>query len=59
MLRLTGSASTIEFMPPLAEGDMTRRCPDISKMRQLLDRPPVPLEDGIRRLVEHFQSGQR
>lgn len=59
VLRLTGSASTIEFMPPLAEGDMTRRCPDISKMRQLLDRPPVPLEDGIRRLVEHFQSGQR
>jgi UDP-glucuronate decarboxylase len=54
VIRLTGSSSGIEFQPPLAEGDMTRRCPDTAKMRQLLDRPLVKLEDGIRRLVEHY-----
>jgi UDP-glucuronate decarboxylase len=56
VLQITGSASRIEFLPPLAEGDMTRRCPDIAKMRQLLNRPPVKLEDGIRRLVEHYAT---
>lgn len=56
VLKITGSASRIEFLPPLAEGDMTRRCPDIAKMRQLLNRPPVKLEDGIRRLVEHYAT---
>jgi nucleoside-diphosphate-sugar epimerase len=56
VLRTTGSGSTIEFLPPLAEGDMTRRCPDVSKMRRLLDRELVPLEEGIHRLVKHFRS---
>jgi nucleoside-diphosphate-sugar epimerase len=56
VLRTTGSGSTIEFLPPLAEGDMTRRCPDVSKMRRLLDRELVPLEEGIDRLVKHFRS---
>ena len=56
VLAITGSASRIEFLPPLAEGDMTRRCPDISKMRRLLDRPSVTLEDGIRRLVAHYAT---
>lgn len=56
VLKFTGSTSRIEFQPPLAEGDMTRRCPDITKMRQLLNRPPVKLEDGIRRLIEHYAT---
>ena len=56
VLAITGSASRIEFLPPLAEGDMTRRCPDISKMRRLLDRSSVTLEDGIRRLVAHYAA---
>lgn len=56
VIRATGSSSRIDFLPPLAEGDMTRRCPDISKMRGLLDRVPVKLEDGIQRLVEHFRA---
>jgi nucleoside-diphosphate-sugar epimerase len=55
-VRLSGSNSRIEFLPPLSEGDMTRRCPDISKMRQLLDRPLVALEDGIHRLIEHYRT---
>ena len=54
VIRVTGTRSTIEFLPPLTEGDMTRRCPDTSKMRHLLNRPLVPLEEGIQRLVKHF-----
>ncbi len=56
VIRIAGSASPIEFLPPLPEGDMTRRCPDVSKMRRLLERTPVPLEEGIRRLVEHYRA---
>ena len=56
VIKATQSTSRIEFLPPLAEGDMSRRCPDISKMRQLLDRPLVPLEEGMRRLVEHYRQ---
>lgn len=54
VLRVTGSDSKIEFLPPLPEGDMSRRCPDISKMHMLLKRPLVPLEEGIRRLVDYY-----
>jgi UDP-glucose 4-epimerase len=40
----------------LKEGDMTRRCPDISLMKDLLQRKMTPLDDGIRRLIETKQS---
>jgi hypothetical protein len=43
----------MKFLPPLAEGDMTRRCPDTTKMKALLNRPQVGLEDGIRRLAAY------
>jgi UDP-glucuronate decarboxylase len=56
VIRIVGSGSPIEFLPPLAEGDMSRRCPDVSKMRALLKRPLLPLEEGIRRLVDHFRT---
>lgn len=57
VIRVVGSDSKIEFLPPLTEGDMKRRCPDISKMRDLLGRPLLPVEEGIRRLVEHYAGG--
>jgi nucleoside-diphosphate-sugar epimerase len=56
VIRITGSRSSIEFLPPLQEGDMSRRCPDVSKMRQLLDRPLVALEVGIQRLADHYRA---
>lgn len=56
VIKVTGSSSRIEFLPPLPEGDMSRRCPDVSKMRKLLNRPLVPLEEGIHRLVAHYQG---
>jgi UDP-glucuronate decarboxylase len=56
VIKATQSTSRLEFLPPLPEGDMSRRCPDISKMRHLLDRSLVPLEEGIARLVEHYRK---
>ncbi len=53
VIRVLNSSSKLKFMPPLKEGDMTRRCPDTSKMDALLNRPVVSLEEGIRRLAEH------
>lgn len=59
IIRVTGSSSPIRFLPPLVEGDMSRRCPDIGKMRQLLKRPLLPLEEGIRCLMNYYQSDLR
>jgi len=56
VIEITGSSSKIVYLPPLAEGDMTRRKPDITKMRQLLNHDLVPLDVGISRLVEHFRQ---
>lgn len=51
IIRLTNSSSKIEFRPALVEGDMTRRKPDISKMKQLLHRDLLPLEEGIKKIL--------
>lgn len=55
IIRLTGSKSQIVHLPPLEEGDMTRRQPDTKKMQQLLGRDFTPLEDGIKRILAQFQ----
>ncbi|HRY33258.1 MAG TPA: NAD-dependent epimerase/dehydratase family protein [Bacteroidales bacterium] len=52
MIKTTGSKSDIQFLPPLEEGDMTRRCPDITKMKQLIfRRKPVSIVEGISKLA--------
>lgn len=51
IVRKTRSKSRIVHLPPLPDGDMTRRQPDISKMRQLLGRELTPLEDGLDRVL--------
>ena len=56
VIDITGSKSNLIHLPALLEGDMTRRKPDISKMRTLLNHDLVPLETGISRLVEHFRQ---
>ncbi|MBL7965292.1 MAG: NAD-dependent epimerase/dehydratase family protein [Flavobacteriales bacterium] len=48
---LTGSSSRIVHLPPLEEGDMTRRMPDITRMRQLLGRDLLPLREGLQRVL--------
>lgn len=54
VIRTTNSQSKIVYLPPLPEGDMTRRQPDISKMRQLLKRDLMTLEEGIKRVVQQI-----
>jgi UDP-glucose 4-epimerase len=51
VIEITGSKSTIVNLPPLEEGDMTRRLPDNSKMLTVLGRELLPLEDGIRNVL--------
>jgi UDP-glucuronate decarboxylase len=53
VIDLTGSSSKIVHLPPLKEGDMTRRQPDATKMKQLLDKEMTPLDEGIRKLLEY------
>jgi UDP-glucose 4-epimerase len=56
IIKISESTSKIVHLPALKEGDMTRRCPDISVMRDLLQRKMTPLEEGIHRLISsrHF-----
>ncbi|MCE3294340.1 MAG: UDP-glucuronate decarboxylase [Crocinitomicaceae bacterium] len=54
VIRLTGSSSKIVHLPALPEGDMTRRQPDITKMKQLLNRDLVSLDEGILKVLEAY-----
>jgi nucleoside-diphosphate-sugar epimerase len=46
------SKSAIEFLPPLKEGDMTRRQPDTSKMMTVLGKELITLEEGVHRVLQ-------
>ena len=52
VISLSGSNSRIIHLPALAEGDMSRRQPDISKLRQSYNRPFTSIDDGLRKLIE-------
>jgi UDP-glucose 4-epimerase len=54
ILKVTQSSSEIIHLPALKEGDMTRRQPDISKMKKAIARDLIPLEDGIRKLIATY-----
>jgi nucleoside-diphosphate-sugar epimerase len=54
--KITGSRSEIIHQDPLAEGDMTRRQPDIEKMQILLSRSFTPLEEGLEKVIEARQK---
>lgn len=51
IIRLCDSRSRIVHLPPLPEGDMTRRQPDISNMKKLLKRNFTTLEEGILKIL--------
>ncbi|MFC1732808.1 NAD-dependent epimerase/dehydratase family protein [candidate division KSB1 bacterium] len=55
VIDLTGSKSKIVYLPPLEEGDMKRRFPDISKMKDLLQRELLPIEEGIKRVLNDMR----
>jgi UDP-glucuronate decarboxylase len=53
IIKVTNSSSKIVHTEALKEGDMTRRCPDISKMKTLMQKELLPLEDGIKELLKN------
>ncbi len=57
IIRLTNSTSQIVYLPPLEDGDMTRRQPDITKMKSLLNRDLKPLEEGIKEVLKAIEFG--
>jgi UDP-glucuronate decarboxylase len=58
IIKITNSKSKIKFLPPLDEGDMMRRCPDTSKMKKILNRDLISLEEGIKKLVNHYKNNK-
>jgi len=58
IIQVTGSDSVIKHLPPLKEGDMTRRKPDISKMKSILRRDLLSLKDGLNKVFEYLTAKQ-
>lgn len=54
IIDLLKSKSKIIHLPPLKEGDMKRRKPDITKMKNIIKRELVDLEDGIKITAKHL-----
>jgi UDP-glucose 4-epimerase len=52
VIKLTGSKSEIKHFPALEEGDMTRRNPDITIMKSLLNQEIYSLEEGLKKVLE-------
>lgn len=51
VIKITNSKSNIIHLAPLKEGDMTRRQPDNSKMKEILKRDLISIEEGIKRMI--------
>jgi UDP-glucose 4-epimerase len=59
IVKLTGSKSKVVHMPALKEGDMTRRQPDVTKMKTLLGRDFTPLEDGMKKVIAYKKRASK
>lgn len=53
IVKISGSKSKIIHLPPLEEGDMSRRQPDTAKMLKLIGREPISLEDGLEEVLNN------
>jgi UDP-glucuronate decarboxylase len=53
VIRLTGSSSRVIHLPPLKEGDMTRRQPDNTRMKSILSHPLISIEEGIKKMLQN------
>ena len=56
IIKITNSKSKLIFLPELKEGDMTRRRPDNKKMKNLLNKELITLEEGILKLINSYES---
>jgi UDP-glucose 4-epimerase len=50
---ITGGAGNI------ARGDMSRRCPDNSKMKNILNRLLKSLEEGVKKMMCSYQKQEK
>lgn len=51
-IKLTHSKSKLVYQAPLKEGDMTRRQPDNSKMKEILNKQLISVEEGILKMMK-------
>jgi nucleoside-diphosphate-sugar epimerase len=51
VIKITGSSSKVIHVPPLKEGDMTRRQPDNTKMKEILNKKIIGIEDGLKLMM--------
>jgi UDP-glucose 4-epimerase len=56
IINIANSKSEIIHLPALEEGDMARRCPETTKMKEVLQRELIPLELGLKKLMETYQN---
>lgn len=54
IISITKSNSKILHLPALPEGDMTRRQPDNTKMKSILNRDLITIEEGINRMLQEI-----
>ena len=50
------SKSKISFLPPLKDGDMTRRKPDIAKMKSTYKNKIIGLKEGIQSVASTTEN---
>ncbi len=56
VIEICGTSSSIEFLPPRPD-DPPRRCPDITKAKDILGwSPKVGLEEGLKKTIEEFRG---
>ena len=53
IIKASKSKSKIVHLPPLDEGDMTRRQPDTGKMLELLGKEPQSLSEGLKKVIDN------
>lgn len=53
IIKIANSTSKIVHLPPLEEGDMSRRQPDTRKMLELLGREPRSLSEGLKKVIDN------
>jgi len=53
IIKLTNSNSQIKYLPPLPDGDMTRRNPDITIMKMLIQNELISLEEGLKKVLQN------
>jgi len=56
IIQISDSSSELQHLPPLEEGDMRRRRPDNSKMKEILNRELIPIHEGIQEIVDYLRK---